>query len=255
MFQFTQPKRAATPRQTESCRQHACFNSRSPSGLRPQLNQFTLVFDEVSIHAAQAGCDHLLARLWQISPVSIHAAQAGCDRGGQIYRSRVLVSIHAAQAGCDAFLDQIQKQQIVSIHAAQAGCDKTAGGLRRVYTVSIHAAQAGCDKVSFQTLFTIVLFQFTQPKRAATFIRYGQRAQVVFQFTQPKRAATGGFVRRELSQRVSIHAAQAGCDKSVNAFNLFDYVSIHAAQAGCDGCCKDTTKKRFSQRINRESPY
>ena len=32
-------------------------------------------------------------------------------------------------------------------------------------------------------------------------------------------------------------------------------VSIHAAQAGCDGCCKDTTKKRFSQRINRESPY
>jgi len=24
---------------------------------------------------------------------------------------------------------------------------------------------------------------------------------------------------------------------------------------GCDGCCKDTTKKRFSQRINRESPY
>ena len=166
------------------------FNSRSPSGLRPRHLFGIDRTLPVSIHAAQAGCDRVARVIFRLCGVSIHAAQAGCDRGGQIYRSRVLVSIHAAQAGCDAFLDQIQKQQIVSIHAAQAGCDKTAGGLRRVYTVSIHAAQAGCDKVSFQTLFTIVLFQFTQPKRAAT----------------------QAYKLGEKTAEVSIHAAQAGCD-------------------------------------------
>ena len=45
----------------------------------------------------------------------------------------------------------------------------------------------------------------------------------MFQFTQPKRAATGGGNNGD------------DCVK----------VSIHAAQAGCDGCCKDTTKKEI----------
>ena len=124
------------------------------------------------------------------------------------------------------------------------------------HDVSIHAAQAGCDQVRRA---------YHPTKRA-------------FQFTQPKRAATGEYLTAALSFTVSIHAAQAGCDpmslcliSSTTTFQFtqpkraatlgrsfessVDCVSIHAAQAGCDGCCKDTTKKRFSQRINRESPY
>ena len=102
------------------------------------------------------------------------------------------------------------------------------------HTVSIHAAQAGCDKKLACPLY-LNTFQFTQPKRAATWF---YRAFLGF----------GG---------VSIHAAQAGCDHhrgelpthsdrfnsrspsglrlcSSMSCNCLLYVSIHAAQASCD---------------------
>ena len=58
--------------------------------------------------------------------------------------------------------------------------------------VSIHAAQAGCDGDSASVASSLIWFQFTQPKRAATFtirICFTNRPSK-FQFTQPKRAAT-----------------------------------------------------------------
>ena len=56
-FQFTQPKRAATSKKLAKSRMLVCFNSRSPSGLRPIVNDGTIGELQVSIHAAQAGCD------------------------------------------------------------------------------------------------------------------------------------------------------------------------------------------------------
>ena len=57
-----------------------CFNSRSPSGLRPEkkLDDFFVI--SVSIHAAQAGCDSCTVLFLPDTSVSIHAAQAGCDK-------------------------------------------------------------------------------------------------------------------------------------------------------------------------------
>ena len=100
-------------------------------------------------------------------------------------------------------------------------------------------------------------FQFTQPKRAATSEVYDISIRCTFQFTQPKRAATFGIYRVVGALIVSIHAAQAGCDKgkciTPSSSSLFQFtqpkraattyrtwmqhnkqVSIHAAQAGCD---------------------
>ena len=145
----------------------ASFNSRSPSGLRPN--------------------------------------------NGETVGDYIGVSIHAAQAGCDGMDVDVPSQPSVSIHAAQAGCDENDPTSLRIGDVSIHAAQAGCDPLELL------------PPLKACF--------------------------------VSIHAAQAGCDKEEEKEDDTEQVSIHAAQAGCDGCCKDTTKKIFSQRINRESPY
>ena len=56
-----------------------------------------------------------------------------------------------------------------------------------------------------------------------------------FQSTQPKRAATEYYRIRLPDGRISIHAAQEGCDsifwrESTAALNI----SIHAAQEGCD---------------------
>ena len=78
-FQFTQPKRAATSRYTSrgawrwvsihaaqagcdyltalETKVSLCFNSRSPSGLRPLPISLDFLNSLVSIHAAQAGCD------------------------------------------------------------------------------------------------------------------------------------------------------------------------------------------------------
>ena len=78
--------------------------------------------------------------------------------------------------------------------------------------VSIHAAQAGCDGAAASVASSLIGFQFTQPKRAATILRSllrnshsfnsrspnglrlpfreGSQCPKRFQFTQPKRAAT-----------------------------------------------------------------
>ena len=101
--------------------------------------------------------------------VSIHAAQAGCDlvctqnnEAHNRFNSR-------SPSGLRLFDDfQHYLQHVVSIHAAQAGCDS---GTRAVFSsveVSIHAAQMGCDFEIFSYTLDIFLFQFTQPKWAAT---------------------------------------------------------------------------------------
>ena len=171
-----------------------CFNSRSPSGLRLDFHPHAIGEQVVSIHAAQAGCDFVGVVNRKSYCVSIHAAQAGCDlhsscsssliygcfnsrspsglrRGWSISsRRRRLVSIHAAQAGCD--IAYIHKTGVgyVSIHAAQAGCDEQVQSLPLHPRVSIHAAQAGCDRLACASWGCFWLFQFTQPKRAATLL-------------------------------------------------------------------------------------
>ena len=77
------------------------FNSRSPSGLRQDNIKMTGKVTEVSIHAAQAGCDITDAITGSLRSVSIHAAQAGCDWDLLPREASLTVSIHAAQAGCD----------------------------------------------------------------------------------------------------------------------------------------------------------
>ena len=143
----------------------------------------------------------------------------------------------------------------VSIHAAQAGCD-----LRKVSglitpDVSIHAAQAGCDTLATSQGSTQVSFNSRSPSG----LRQVVAIQLIYSADVSIHAAQAGCdyggISRTFLRSVSIHAAQAGCDDGVLACCTLAVVSIHAAQAGCDGCCKDTTKKRFSQRINRESPY
>jgi len=56
------------------------------------------------------------------------------------------------------------------------------------------------------------LFQFTQPKWAATFCQVSKGWHDGFQFTQPKWAATGVLNSFQILTSVSIHAAQVGCD-------------------------------------------
>ena len=188
------------------------------------------------------------------------------------------VSIHAAQVGCDthpplspAFTSEFQFTQ--PKWAATCGF----AGLLLRFSVSIHAAQAGCDLAMMPNIRLPSSFNSRSPSglrlgiglrldcltrfnsRSPSGLRLPREPRCIidprFQFTQPKWAATIGNKVDDTVLNVSIHAAQVGCDFLYVGSILYRYVSIHAAQVGCDGCCKDTTKKRFSQRINRESPY
>ena len=121
--------------------------------------------------------------------------------------------------------------------------------------VSIHAAQASCDGAAASVASSLIGFQFTQPKRAAT---WACRLHNIFRGFN-SRSPSGlrqYFAAYCATHTVSIHAAQAGCDKKLacplylntfqftqpkraatwfyRAFLGFGGVSIHAAQAGCD---------------------
>ena len=79
------------------------------------------------------------------------------------------------------------------------------------------------------------LFQFTQPKRAATDPKRGQIVRRVFQFTQPKRAATASKCLKAVIPRCFNSRSPSGLRPSFFLVGYgSSYVSIHAAQAGCD---------------------
>ena len=56
----------------------------------------------------------------------------------------------------------------ISIHAAQEGCDDRKERIAEYRSISIHAAQEGCDAGKRAMMNSMLIFQSTQPKRAAT---------------------------------------------------------------------------------------
>ena len=125
MFQFTQPKRAATLSLCR-CRLYlGSFNSRSPSGLRLPL----------------------------IRPLSWWIGS---------FNSRSPSGLRLAHR-LNQYI-QLMFQFTQPKRAATSGPNQTI----RDKEVSIHAAQAGCDMPHDAHLGVAFVFQFTQPKRAAT---------------------------------------------------------------------------------------
>ena len=168
MFQFTQPKRAATIN-SEKIVSISSFNSRSPSGLRRASSKTKLAKMTVSIHAAQAGCD-TLATSQGSTQVSFNSRSPSGLR--QVVAIQLIYSAD------------------VSIHAAQAGCDY--GGISRTFlrSVSIHAAQAGCDTLQTTIRTLNAGFNSRSPSGLRQYLSLISSTEREFQFTQPKRAAT-----------------------------------------------------------------
>ena len=100
MFQFTQPKRAAT-----------------------LLNKGLRSLRGVSIHAAQAGCDIVHPFKVLVYSVSIHAAQAGCDLVFLYIPFDCTFQFTQPKRAATSLRGFGEYADDVSIHAAQAGCD------------------------------------------------------------------------------------------------------------------------------------
>ena len=78
-FQSTQPKRAATGGDDGEPQDSGDFNPRSPRGLRQVRLCQRARPAQISIHAAQEGCDIDWKKTNGYTNISIHAAQEGCD--------------------------------------------------------------------------------------------------------------------------------------------------------------------------------
>ena len=101
LFQFTQPKWAATT--TRDDKERAKM---------------------VSIHAAQMGCDQRQLVWFKPCMVSIHAAQMGCDLLGGWTKLVIPCFNSRSPNGLRLFVGVVnRKSYCVSIHAAQMGCD------------------------------------------------------------------------------------------------------------------------------------
>ena len=124
-FQFTQPKRAATLSVGTINPVLLCFNSRSPSGLRQGRYRRLSACREVSIHAAQAGCD-LVYRGFALHAGCFNSRSPSGLRQIARYQIFELRGFNSrSPSGLRLANDPLNtKKNIVSIHAAQAGCDK-----------------------------------------------------------------------------------------------------------------------------------
>ena len=148
IFQSTQPKRAATARSAVCKCTVLDFNPRSPRGLRQKaMNKIVYQFD-ISIHAAQEGCDtsvsYFRRRRRYFNPRSPRGLRHLTNWFVVFFAD---ISIHAAQEGCDnnALVTYAFKSQFQSTQPKRAA---TLGRrfCRNGQAISIHAAQEGCDR-------------------------------------------------------------------------------------------------------------
>ena len=170
------------------------FNSRSPSGLRLQIFIRIPCEIDVSIHAAQAGCDRYKHSTCIPRFVSIHAAQAGCD----LLPIQIIMLVLAFQFTqpkwvatgswycwhwfCHCFnsrspnglrlvlLRLIKLRLMFQFTQPKWAATRLFATASNKQCVSIHAAQMGCDRHTLGHNINHYLFQFTQPKWAATLL-------------------------------------------------------------------------------------
>ena len=250
MFQFTQPKRAATTPIKKPCSSEV-FQFTQPKRAATQkrgnqIQQTQFQFTQPKRAATRPSVRSILyCSLFQFT----QPKRAATD-GNPVWAEKWTFQFTQPKRAATVCVDILQQSRKVSIHAAQAGCDKQGGFIA----------------------FAVMQFQFTQPKRAATTSCRIWRIISLFQFTQPKRAATSeghiffdvdsfnsrspsGLRLRKHTRKlqeliVSIHAAQAGCDTALPIYSTTDKVSIHAAQAGCDmpRWHNNSVRARFNSR-------
>ena len=129
----------------------------------------------------------------------------------------------------------------VSIHAAQAGCDRRVRCATPCLVGFNSRSPSGLRHLRYYTnKSSSASFNSRSPSGLRPTRRKKKPPIETFQFTQPKRAATGDRQSYKLSQKVSIHAAQAGCD------------NVPARSSSCQRVFQFTQPKRAATRVSSE---
>ena len=193
LFQSTQPKRAATV--LNLTLEHPIpFQSTQPKRAATSCRSACLCLNDISIHAAQEGCDEIAPCLAPLILISIHAAQEGCDNGKRLLECLQYISIHAAQQGGGRSVLLFASRPLSYFNP------RSPRGLRRCAGHSVSVA--------------FVVFQSTQPKRAATYEAplLDDKLERDFNPRSPRGLRLHFSLSPFCPPKISIHAAQEGCD-------------------------------------------
>ena len=168
------------------------FNPRSPRGLRHKPHVQIIITANISIHAAQEGCDCLLVH-------HVGTARHFNPRSPRGLRHRLLIF---ADDGNQFQSTQPKRAATALFFLHNLSCfdfnPRSPRGLRRSPATATALSRnfnprspRGLRQRRFGCIKRGLRFQSTQPKRAAT-VRHGPASADVsgFQSTQPKRAAT-----------------------------------------------------------------
>ena len=190
-FQFTHPGRGATGRLQRPSVRHACFNSRTPGGVRHYPTAKEKLGEQFQFTHPGRGATETFSLRYAVCGVSIHAPREGCDKvqtlplmlicsfnsrtpGGVRHSAtcatctRNSVSIHAPREGCD--------WNLIREHTSKVGFNsRTPGGVRPSNREGLQLPSS---------------FQFTHPGRGATNRFQEKLWNMTFQFTHPGRGAT-----------------------------------------------------------------
>ena len=152
----------------------------------------------ISIHAAQKGCDEVLWITIYLLKDFNPRSPRGLRLQVQCYRN-LPFRFQSTQPKRAA--TQIHKRKVLKNENFNP---RSPRGLRLALLMN---------------RFGAIKFQSTQPKRAATFRNIEPEFHLIFQSTQPKRAATHLQLFLKRLRKISIHAAQEGCDlRSLTVF-------------------------------------
>ena len=148
------------------------------------------------------------------SDISIHAAQEGCDYSGNSCECRLIDFNPRSPRG----LRQSSISSSVKSSSFQSTQPKRAATTVNkpfdyIKLISIHAAQEGCDGKCLKTCPLLKDFNPRSPRGLRPTFDGVYLKNSIFQSTQPKRAATDNLLPFTVKLIISIHAAQEGCDQ------------------------------------------
>ena len=145
------------------------------------------------------------------------------------------------------------RPEAISIHAAQEGCDCTSLATKRSWCYFNPRSPRGLRHLSSLALIILLLFQSTQPKRAATRLFLRVPLISIFQSTQPKRAATlASFTASRTLRHFNPRSPRGLRQNIVYETQPIYAISIHAAQEGCDSAY--TLQRLVDADFNPRSP-
>ena len=101
---------------------------------------------DISIHAAQEGCDSNARQKRFVSNISIHAAQEGCDHisTSTICYNFKFQSTQPKRAATAMLGRNVLSAIFQSTQPKRAATEYDSGNYKNI-SISIHAAQEGCD--------------------------------------------------------------------------------------------------------------